>query len=379
MGSTFGTLLRLTTFGESHGSFIGGILEGSPPRIPISIQKIQDELDRRKPGQSQVSTQRKEEDKVHIGSGLIKQEKIQDEIQGEIQGEIFLTLGTPIGFYINNKDAQSQAYTPFRDIYRPSHADYSYDQKYGIRDWKGGGRSSARETTSRVVGGAIAKQILSHVFPELQIVAFVQQIQELQANISLLDLQSSNVISRIESNMVRCPDPKIAKDMEQRILQIKEQNDSVGGIIRCICTNVPAGLGDPCFDKLEANLAKAMLSIPASKGFSIGSGFESIYMTGSQHNDAFVVQDGIVKTQSNYSGGVQGGISNGMPIYFDVVFKPTATIAQRQNSINQSHQHVELEAKGRHDPCVLPRAVPIVEAMAALVICDHVLRQRAIL
>ena len=370
MGSSFGTLLRLTTFGESHGPFIGGILEGCPPRIPISIQKIQDELDRRKPGQSQVSTQRKEEDKIHIGSGLIKQENNPDHL--------FLTLGTPIGFYINNKDAQSQAYAPFRDIYRPSHADYSYDQKYGIRDWRGGGRSSARETTSRVVGGAIAKQILSHLFPELQIVAFVQQIQELQANISFQDLQSSTITSNIESNMVRCPDPIAAKNMQQRILQIKEQNDSVGGIIRCICTNVPAGLGDPCFDKIEANLAKAMLSIPASKGFSIGSGFESIYMTGSQHNDAFVVQDGIVKTQSNHSGGVQGGISNGMPICFDVVFKPTATIAQKQNSINQLHQHVELEAKGRHDPCVLPRAVPIVEAMTALVICDHVLRQRAI-
>jgi chorismate synthase len=364
MGSSFGTLLRLTTYGESHGSFIGGVLDGIPPKIPISIDEIQKQLHRRRPGQSKVSTPRKEKDRVHIGSGLMPQENQSSH----------LSLGTPIGFYINNQDARSQSYENIQGIYRPSHADFTYDAKYGIRDWRGGGRSSARETACRVVAGAIAQQVLRHFCPELQIFAFVQQIQEIKANVDTKSLH----VDLIESNIVRCPDPIAAKNMEQRILDIKSQNDSVGGIIRCICLRVPAGLGDPCFDKLEADLAKAMLSIPATKGFFVGSGFDSIHMTGSQHNDPFVMQENKVQTQSNHSGGIQGGISNGMPICFDVVFKPTATIAKKQQSINQDHQHVELEAKGRHDPCVLPRAVPIVEAMTALVLCEHLLRQRTI-
>lgn len=364
MGSSFGTLLRLTTFGESHGDFIGGVLDGIPPQIPISIEKIQSQLDRRRPGQSKVSTPRKEEDKVHIGSGLLQQDQTQPS----------LSLGTPIGFYIKNKDARSQAYAKFQDIYRPSHADYTYDAKYGIRDWRGGGRSSARETACRVVAGSIALQTLQHLCPNIKILAFVQQIQEIKTQINIEELNEEI----IESNIVRCPDPVAAKNMEQRILDIKSKKDSVGGIVRCVCLGIPVGLGEPCFDKLEADLAKAMLGIPATKGFSIGSGFDSVYMTGSQHNDPFVFENEQVKTRSNYSGGIQGGISNGMPIYFDVVFKPTATISQIQQSINENHDAVELEAKGRHDPCVVPRAVPIVESMTALVLCDHLLRQQGI-
>ena len=364
MGSSFGKILRLTTFGESHGDFIGGIIEGVPPRIKISIAEIQNQLDRRRPGQSHITTPRKEEDKVHIGSGLIPQSNTQT----------CLTLGTPIGFYINNKDAQSQSYKKFQNIYRPSHADYTYEAKYGIRDWRGGGRSSARETACRIVGGSIANQILQHFFPNLKILAFVQQIQDITANIDIYNITKE----QIESNFVRCPDPKAAKKMEDRILHIKSQKDSIGGLIRCFCFGVPVGLGDPCFDKLEADLGKAMLSIPATKGFCIGSGFDSIHMTGSQHNDAFLYKDGKVQTQSNFSGGIQGGISNGMPIHFDVVFKPTSTISQIQKSINKKGEPKNLEAKGRHDPCVVPRAVPIVESMSALVLCDHLLRHRAI-
>ena len=346
-GNTFGHLFTLTTFGESHGTAIGGIIDGCPSNIPLDLEAIQNELDRRKPGQSKLVTQRKEADKVEFLSGIF-------------EGK---TTGTSIGFTIVNTNQKSKDYSHIKDVYRPSHADYVYDKKYGNRDYRGGGRSSARETASRVVAGAIAKQIL----PNIKINAFVSSVGDIFIDKPYQDLD----FNMIESNMVRCPDAVTAKKMEAKILETKKQGDTIGGTITCVLQNVPLGLGEPVFDKLHADLGKAMLSINAVKGFEYGSGFCGAKMNGSDHNDIFNA-DGT--TQSNLSGGIQGGISNGMDIYFRVAFKPVATIMQKQQTINSKGEIVEVTGKGRHDACVLPRAVPIVEAMAALVLADFTLR-----
>ncbi|MFC4220178.1 chorismate synthase [Flagellimonas marina] len=348
-GNSFGELFRLTTFGESHGKAIGGVLDGCPAGVELDIEKIQLELNRRKPGQSAIVTQRKEPDTVEVYSGIF-------------EGK---TTGTPIGFAIHNTNQKSKDYSHIKDSYRPSHADYVYDKKYGFRDYRGGGRSSARETASRVVAGAIAKQFLS----DIQINAFVSQVGELKMGKSYQELD----FSLIESNPVRCPDPEMAQKMEDYIKSIKKEGDTIGGVITCVAQNVPIGLGEPVFDKLHATLGAAMLSINAVKGFEYGSGFEGIKMKGSEHNDAFN-PDGTTKT--NRSGGVQGGISNGMDIYFNVAFKPVATILQSYETINKEGEPVTTQGKGRHDPCVVPRAVPIVEAMAALVLADFTLLAR---
>jgi chorismate synthase len=356
MGSSFGHIFRITTFGESHGHGIGCVIDGCPPGIPIDMEAIENELQRRKPGQSSITTSRNETDSFVIHSGIF-------------EGK---TLGTPIAITIANKDADSSAYKPFADIYRPSHADYTYQAKYGIRDWRGGGRASARETATRVAAGAIAKQVLSHRCG-IEIVAWVNQVGNIKANINGDTVTSIDV----EKNIVRCPNQQISQQMEDYIRQVQKQKDTVGGIVSCVCRNVPIGLGEPVFDKLEADLAKAMLSIPACKGFDIGSGFQGTTMLGSQHNDAFVNEEGKIKTSSNNSGGIQGGISNGMPIYFSVAFKPVATIFQSQKTVNEIGEPTVLAPKGRHDPCVVPRAVPIVEAMSAIVLLDHLLRHHS--
>jgi chorismate synthase len=358
MGNTFGQLFRVTTFGESHGGGIGVVIDGCPPRIEISEAEIQKELNRRRPGQSKLTTQRKEEDRCEI-------------LSGAFEGK---TLGTPIAILVQNKDAQPGDYVEMARKFRPSHADYTYEAKYGIRSWQGGGRASARETIGRVAAGAIAKKILSMFYPGFEIVAYVTQIHELLAKID----RSTVRIKDVEKNIVRCPDAVAAKRMISLIEQIRDEGDSIGGVIECVARGIPAGLGEPVFDKLEADLAKAMLSIPAAKGFEIGSGFTATRMRGSQHNDAFEIRDGRIRTATNNSGGVQGGISNGEDIYFRVAFKPPATIALQQKTVTRSKEQTGIQARGRHDPCVLPRAVPIVEAMAALVLCDHALRQRAI-
>lgn len=348
-GNTFGELFRLTTFGESHGRAIGGILDGCPAGVSLNEDAIQTELNRRKPGQSAIVTQRKEPDTVEIYSGLF-------------EGK---TTGTPIGFAIHNTNQKSKDYSHIKDSYRPSHADFVYDKKYGFRDYRGGGRSSARETASRVVGGAIAKQFLSTI----KINAFVSQVGQLKLEKPYQQLD----FSKIESNPVRCPDPDMAQKMEEYIKSIKKEGDTVGGVITCVAKNVPIGLGEPVFDKLHAQLGKAMLSINAVKGFEYGSGFAGVAMKGSQHNDMFNA-DGTTKT--NRSGGVQGGISNGMDIYFNVAFKPVATVLQGYETIDKDGNAVKTQGKGRHDPCVVPRAVPIVEAMTALVLADFSLLAR---
>jgi chorismate synthase len=348
-GNTFGTLFKVSTFGESHGPAIGGVIDGCPAGIELDLEAIQKDLDRRKPGQSAIVTQRKEPDEVTFFSGLF-------------EGK---TTGTPIGFAIHNTNQKSKDYSHIQDTYRPSHADYVYDEKYGIRDYRGGGRSSARETASRVVAGAIAKQFLAPV----TLNAYVSAVGSLS-----LDTHPSEVdVSFIEKNPVRCPDPKMAEAMETYIKQIRKEGDTVGGVVSCIIKNVPVGLGEPAFDKLHAELGKAMLSINAVKGFEYGSGFAGTQMKGSEHNDLFNT-DGT--TQTNRSGGIQGGISNGMDIYFNVAFKPVATIMQNQETINSKGEAVAMQGKGRHDPCVVPRAVPIVEAMAALVLADFSLLKR---
>lgn len=352
-GSTFGTLFRLTTFGESHGNAIGGIVDGFPANVEIDVDFIQSELDRRKPGQSRIVTQRKESDQVQFLSGIF-------------EGK---STGTPIGFLIPNEDAKSKDYDHLKEQFRPSHADFTYHQKFGHRDHRGGGRSSARETASRVVAGALAKLFLKN--QGISIHGFVSQVGHLA--LTSEQIQQAD-FSLTETNSVRCPDPKLAHQMEQFILEVKKQGDTVGGCVSCIIEGVPAGLGEPVFDKLHAKLGKAMLSINAAKGFEIGSGFDGASMFGSQHNDLFLT-DGSTKT--NFSGGIQGGISNGMPIYFKTAFKPIATLLQVQPSIDVHGNEIELTGKGRHDPCVVPRAVPIVEAMAALVIMDFWLRQNA--
>jgi len=345
-GNSYGTLFRLTTFGESHGESLGGIIDGCPPGIALDFDLIQIEMQRRKPGQSAIVTQRKEEDNVQFLSGIF-------------EGK---TTGTPIGFTIPNTNQKSEDYSHIKESYRPSHADYVYEKKYGIRDYRGGGRSSARETASRVVAGAIAKQILK----DIKITAFVSSVGSIFIDKPYQDLD----FSKIESNVVRCPDSAIAKKMKDYIKEIKKQGDTVGGTITCVIQNVPIGLGEPVFDKLHAELGKAMLSINAVKGFEYGSGFCGAQMKGSEHNDLYN-PDG--STKSNLSGGIQGGISNGMDIYFRVAFKPVATIIQKQEVLTNNNIIIEQQGKGRHDPCVVPRAVPIVEAMTAIVLADFYL------
>src|SRR6201981_2991776 len=358
MSNTFGELFRVTTFGESHGGGIGVVIDGCPPRIEISEAEIQRELDRRRPGQSKLTTQRKEEDRCELLSGIF-------------EGR---TLGTPIAILVRNKDARPEDYREMAQKFRPSHADYTYEAKYGIRNWQGGGRASARETVGRVGAGAIAKKILSTFYPDFEIVAYVTQVHDIVAKIDRTAVKMKNV----EKNIVRCPDATAAKRMISLIERVRDEGDSVGGVIECVARSIAPGLGEPVFDKLEAELAKAMLSIPATKGFEIGSGFAATRMRGSKHNDAFEMRGGKIRTMTNNSGGVQGGISNGEDIYFRVAFKPPATIALQQRTVTTSKQDSELAARGRHDPCVLPRAVPIVEAMTALVLCDHALRHHAI-
>ena len=350
-GNTYGSIFKLSTFGESHGVAIGGVLDGCPAGITLDFEQIQNELDRRKPGQSAIVTQRKEPDTVEFYSGIF-------------EGK---TTGTPIGFAIHNTNQKSHDYTHIKDSYRPSHADYVYDQKYGFRDYRGGGRSSARETASRVVAGAIAKQFLKNI----KINAFVSQVGDLKLNKSYTELD----FSLIESNPVRCPDPETAGRMEDYIKEIRKEGDTIGGVVTCVIQNVPVGLGEPVFDKLHAELGKAMLSINAVKGFEYGSGFDGVAMKGSQHNDQFN-SDGTTKT--NQSGGIQGGISNGMDIYFNVAFKPVATVIQPYETIDKEGNMIKTQGKGRHDPCVVPRAVPIVEAMAAIVLADFTLLNRTI-
>lgn len=342
-GNSFGKIFKITTFGESHGEAIGGVIDGCPAGISIDFEAINSEMQRRKPGQSAIVTQRKEEDEVKFLSGIF-------------EGK---TTGTPIGFIIENTNQKSKDYSHIKDVYRPSHADYTYDKKYGIRDYRGGGRSSARETACRVVAGAIAKQLIK----EIKINAFVSSVGDIFIDKPYQALD----FKKIESNLVRCPDAKSAQKMEELIRETRKNGDTVGGTITCVIENVPAGLGEPVFDKLHADLGKAMLSINAVKGFEYGSGFCGAKMKGSEHNDLFN-SDG--STKSNLSGGIQGGISNGMDIYFRVAFKPVATIMQKQETIDSKGNKVIAEGKGRHDPCVVPRAVPIVEAMAALVIAD---------
>ena len=354
MGNTFGHLFRVTTFGESHGGGVGVIIDGCPPRLAISEAEIQFELDRRRPGQSKITTPRQESDICEILSGVF-------------DGQ---TTGTPIAILVRNKDARSQDYDEMAVKYRPSHADATYDAKYGIRNWQGGGRSSARETIGRVAAGAIAKKILQQV-AGVEIIGYVQRIQNLAA---IVDPETVT-LAAVESNIVRCPDGECAEKMIDLIDQIRRQKDSIGGVVECVARNVPRGLGEPVFDKLEAELAKAVMSLPASKGFEIGSGFAGTLLTGSEHNDEFYLDEsGNLRTRTNRSGGVQGGISNGENIIIRTAFKPTATIGKEQNTVSKAGEETTLAAKGRHDPCVLPRAVPMVEAMVALVLCDHLLR-----
>ncbi len=354
---SMGKIVRLSTFGESHGGSIGGILEGLPPQIPICTAQIQTALDRRRPGQSSISTPRKETDTIQILSGIF-------------EGK---TLGTPIGFVIPNKDARSQSYEKFKNVYRPSHADYTYDAKYGFRDWRGGGRSSARETACRVAAGNIASQVLQHLHG-IQIRAWVEQVGTISIPVPI-DLPTIEII---DQTPVRCPDLEQAKKMISLIEQVRKEKDTIGGIIRAECHYVPPGLGEPVFEKIDAELAKAMLSIPAVKGFEVGSGFAGATMRGSQHNDPFRTIDKTIQTTQNNSGGIQGGITNGMPITFRVAFKPVATIFMEQDTVDNNMNNTTIAPKGRHDPCVLPRAVPIVESMAALVILDMLMRQRSI-
>jgi len=352
-GSIFGNLFRLSTFGESHGVAIGGVIDGVPANFELDFEKIQFELDRRKPGQSAIVTQRKESDTVQFLSGIF-------------EGK---TTGTPIGFIIPNYDQKPGDYEHLKDAFRPSHADFTFDKKYGIRDYRGGGRSSARETASRVVAGAIAKQILDTLGIEFS--TYVDQVGSIRLNDSSFFLMDA-----IESNPVRCPDLKTAERMEELIREVRKDGDTIGGCVKCMIINVPVGLGEPVFDKLHAELGKAMFSINAVKGVEFGSGFSAVEMRGSDHNDLFNVDS---TTKTNHSGGIQGGISNGMPIEFRVAFKPVATLIKSQSTINSKGETIELEGKGRHDACVVPRAIPIVEAMAAIVILDFYLRNKATL
>jgi len=352
-GNSFGHIFKLTIFGESHGEAIGGIIDGCPAGLAIDLAFVQSELDRRKPGQSHIVTQRKEGDEVKFLSGIFEG----------------MTTGAPIGFVIYNENQKSQDYEHMKDAFRPSHADYTYEKKYGLRDHRGGGRSSARETASRVVAGAVAKLLLKHY--GVNIFAYVSQVQHIKLNKTYSEINPAD----IEKNIVRCPDEKTAQQMIEHIENTRKQGDTVGGIVSCVAQKVPLGLGEPAFDKLHADLGKAMLSINAVKGFEFGAGFSSVNYKGSELNDIFENRNGI-RTKTNNSGGIQGGISNGEDIYFNVAFKPVATIMQKQKTVNKSGEEIILEGRGRHDPCVLPRAVPIVEAMTALVLADHLLLNR---
>lgn len=354
-GNTYGQLFRITTFGESHGRAIGLILDGCPAGLEVDESFVQQELARRRPGQSKIVTQRKEADKVEFLSGIF-------------EGK---TTGTPISMVIYNADARSKDYSHIADKFRPSHADYTYHAKWGRRDYRGGGRSSARETAARVAGGAIAKILLQQY--GIDIKAYVSQVGHLKLEKSYQELD----LRETESNPVRCPDEAMAQQMETYIKEVRKDGDTVGGVVNAVITGCPPGLGEPAFGKLHADLAKAMLSINACKGFEYGSGFDGVHMRGSEHNDLFRTEGDRVVTDTNYSGGIQGGISNGMDIYFRLAFKPVATIVPAQDSVNESGENVTVEGKGRHDPCVVPRAVPIVEAMAALTLADHLLRQRS--
>lgn len=353
-GNTFGKIYQLTSFGESHGKAVGGVIDGCPPGTPLNEEYIQKELDRRRPGQSKITTQRLEGDQVEILSGVLDG----------------VATGTPIGFIIRNQDHRSGDYDNMKKVFRPSHADYTYDQKYGIRDHRGGGRSSARETISRVVAGAIAKQAL--LKEGIDIKAYTSKVGDLSLTKSYKEMD----LSTIEENIIRCPDQKIAEEMISLVDNIRKQGDTIGGVITCVAQGIPVGLGEPAFDKLHAQLGKAMLSINAVKGFEYGSGFEGTQLRGSEHNDKFVSEDGKITTLKNHSGGIQGGISNGQDIYLNVAFKPVATILQKQVTVDKEGKETELRVKGRHDPCVLPRAVPIVESMMAITLLDMFLMNK---
>ena len=358
MSSILGQVFRISTWGESHGGGVGVVIDGCPPLIDITQEEIQFDLDRRRPGQSEIVTPRNEADQCEI-------------LSGTFEGK---TLGTPISIMVRNKDARPESYSEMAEKYRPSHADYTTDAKYGIRNWQGGGRASARETIGRVAAAVIAKKVLKkHFAPNLEIVAYVKTIHELEAEVDpdTVDFEA------VESNIVRTGDPAMVEPMIELIKKARGEGNSLGGTVECVVRNVPTGLGAPVFDKLEAELAKAMMSLPATKGFEIGSGFAGTKMTGREHNDPFRMVDGEVRTTQNYSGGIQGGISNGENIVFRIAFKPTATIMQSQETVTTGKQDTELTGRGRHDACVLPRAIPMVEAMAALALCDHALRQRA--
>jgi chorismate synthase len=356
MGNIFGQLFRITTWGESHGGGVGVVVDGCPPRLELSEADIQPDLDRRRPGQSRIVSPRKEADKVQI-------------LSGTFEGK---TLGTPISLWVKNEDARPEAYTEMATKFRPSHADYTYQAKFGIRSWPGGGRTSARETIGRVAAGAIAKKILCEHYG-VEILAYVKQVQKISAEI---DVEKVNA-KEVEANIVRCPEAKAAERMIRLIESVRKAGDTVGGIVEGVARGVPAGWGEPVFDRLEADLAKAMLSLPASKGFDVGSGFDGILLRGTEHNDAFRAKSGKVFTKTNRSGGIQGGISNGQTIYFRVAFKPVATVMVEQETVDIEYKNTILKARGRHDPCVLPRAVPMVEAMTALVLVDHALRHKA--
>ena len=355
MGNSFGTLFRISTWGESHGGGIGVVLDGCTPGLPISLDEIQAELDRRKPGQSKITTQRKESDLVSIVSGVY-------------EGR---TLGTPIAMLIPNSDHRPEAYTEMKEKYRPSHADFTYQTKFGRRNHEGGGRSSARETAGRVAAGAIARKILQQG-AGIEIRAYVSQVHDIEMS----SVEALPSLAEVDANPVRCPDADTAAGMEKRILEARKAGDSVGGVIICRVQNLPVGLGAPVFDRLEADLAKAMLSLPATKGFEVGSGFSGTLLKGSEHNDLFEKREGSIRAVTNRSGGVQGGISNGEELYFRTAFKPTATVLQEQQTVDLEGNETVLMGRGRHDPCVLPRAVPIVEAMTALVLVDHWLRHQ---
>ena len=357
MGSTFGSVFRIATWGESHGGGIGVVVDGCPPRLPLGVEDLQRDLDRRRPGQSHLTTQRDEADQAEILSGVF-------------EGR---TLGSPIAVLVRNADARPEAYEHLKEVYRPSHADFSYQAKYGIRNWQGGGRASARETVGRVAAGAIARRLLAEACG-VEVVAWVSRVHNLGSDVNPATVTSDAV----DVHPTRCPDPQAAEAIEAAIEAARGDGNSLGGIVTCVARGMPTGLGDPVFDRLEADLAKAMLSLPAVKGFDIGSGFDAVAMTGREHNDPFVPGDDGPTTASNRSGGVQGGISNGADVIFRVAFKPTATITSAQETVDTDNQAVTLEARGRHDPCVLPRAVPMVEAMALLVLADHWLRQRMV-
>lgn len=355
MGNSFGSLFKISSWGESHGGGIGVVIDGCPPRLPLNEDDVQPFLDRRRPGQSKITTPRDEDDRVEIISGVFEG----------------MTLGTPLAMLVRNKDARPQAYDEMKSKFRPSHADFTYQKKYGHRNHEGGGRSSARETIARVASGAIAQKILG--MEQVSISTYVERIHDIQAP-NLKDIPSLN---EIEASPTRCPDPETASLMEARVLEAKKNGDSVGGSVVCRVNGLPVGWGSPVFDRLEADLAKAMLSLPATKGFEIGSGFQGTYLKGSEHNDLFENMGGEIRTTTNLSGGVQGGISNGEELYFRVAFKPTATVLKPQQTVDDEGKNTELMGRGRHDPCVLPRAVPIVEAMTALVLIDHRMRHHA--